>query len=306
MTDNLEFKLKKFEDWMYSRYAVTTVLETIRKFNFVLRHTKSDNRENLMEFLRELRRNHSTNQLVNEYIKIINRYLEYTQQEKIEYLHESKRSYRKKGYDSDQIHKILDRTNVDTVEWKRNRSMVYLALTTGLRRDEICNLKTSDLHGDYLTVLGKGSKVRDVFLPTDTQKVLNGYLALKNIKESPYIFTTKKGKITNAYMSNIASDISKRTGIEFSWHKARHTYAKSMVRSGVDLESLRLMLGHERLDTTQIYALKDQQEALEEVRKVKPRFFEYGVQIPPTLSLMQWTGGDSCLIDQFSEGFGYA
>ena len=289
---NLEEEVKEFEDWMYSQYAPSTVIETVRKFNYVLRRTGSYSREDLMEFLRQLRRDHATNQLVNEYVKIVNRFLEYTAKEKIEYLHESKRSYRKKGYDADQVHKLLEKTDVDTVEWKRNRAMVYLALTTGLRREEICSLKVSDIHGDYLTVLGKGSKVRDVFFPIDSQKVVSSYLANKNVKDSPYVFTTKVGKITNAYMGSIAFDISRQTGVQFSWHRARHTYAKSMVRSGVDLESLRLMLGHERLDTTQIYALKDQQEALEEVRKVMPHFFEGRVLNPPTLNLSRWTGGD--------------
>ena len=274
MTQDIESRLREFEDWMYSKYAPSTVVETVRKFNFVLRHSNSYAREDLMQFLRELRRNHATNQLVNEYVKIVNRYLDYQDLEKIEYLHESKRSYRKKGYDSEEIHKLLEKTDIDTIEWKRDRAMVYLALTTGLRRDEMCNLKVADIHGDYLTVLGKGSKVRDVYFPVDAQKVVNSYLANKNVRDSPFVFTTKSGRVTNPYMGKIALDISRQTGVQFSWHRARHTYAKSMVRSGVDLSSLKLMLGHERLDTTEIYAHKDQQEALEEVRKVRPHFFD--------------------------------
>ncbi len=193
----------------------------------------------------------------------------------------------------EEVHKLLNVTDIDTIEWKRNRAMVYLALTTGLRRDEICNLKTSDIHSDYLTVLGKESKVRDVYFPIDAQMVVSSYLSGKNNRESPFVFTTKVGKMTNAYMGSVASDISRQVSFQFSWHRARHTYARSMVRSGVDLESLKLMLGHERLDTTEIYAHRDQQEALYEVRKVKPRFFDHveGANPPnPEPFPMDWRG----------------
>ncbi|MEM0127783.1 MAG: tyrosine-type recombinase/integrase [Thermoplasmatales archaeon] len=114
---------------------------------------------------------------------------------------------------------------------------------------------------------------------------------MRILGESPYI--SRKGKITNAYMGSIAHDISRKAGIRFSWHRARHTYAKSMVRDGIDLETLRLMLGHERLQTTQIYALKDQEEALDEIRRKKPSFFENGKRFksPPPCSIVDGPAG---------------
>ncbi|MEM3846601.1 MAG: site-specific integrase, partial [Candidatus Parvarchaeota archaeon] len=139
-----------------------------------------------------------------------------------------------------------------------------------------------------------GSKKRDVYLPSDTREVLAAYLQTRNMKESQYVFTTRKGRITNAYMGSLAHDISRKAGIQFSWHRARHTYAKSMIRSGIDLETLRLLLGHERLDTTQIYALKDQEEALNEVRRKKPSFFENGKRFesPPPCSIVYGPAGN--------------
>ncbi len=95
----------------------------------------------------------------------------------------------------------------------------------------------------------------------------------RNHRESPFVFTTRKGGITKKYMGSLASDISSRTGVKFSWHRARHTYAKTCIRQHVDLETLRQMLGHERLDTTQIYLNVDQAEALEEMRMKKVKFF---------------------------------
>ncbi|MEM0159961.1 MAG: tyrosine-type recombinase/integrase, partial [Candidatus Micrarchaeaceae archaeon] len=268
-----ESELQAFEDWLYEKFARSTVEETIRKIKHVSRECGSLDRESILEYLRSRRKEGATNQLVNEYIKAVNRFMAFSGQEKIMYLHENKRSFQVKGYDPQQVRRILESVRDDTAEGRRNYAMLYLAFTTGLRRDEICNLKVDDIHGDYISIIGKGSKKRDVYLPSDTREVLAAYLQTRNMKESQYVFTTRKGRITNAYMGSLAHDISRKAGIQFSWHRARHTYAKSMIRSGIDLETLRLLLGHERLDTTQIYALKDQEEALNEVRRKKPSFF---------------------------------
>jgi integrase len=75
-------------------------------------------------------------------------------------------------------------------------------------------------------------------------------------------------------MGKIASRIRERTGIQFSWHKCRHTYAKTLLRNNVDLETIRQMLGHENLGTTQIYAVLDTAEAIQRMRDRNPRLFE--------------------------------
>lgn len=84
--------------------------------------------------------------------------------------------------------------------------------------------------------------------------------------------TTKGSRVTPEYMGKIAEQITEKTGIRFSWHKCRHTYAKMLLRSGVDLETIRIMLGHENLGTTQIYATIGADEALERVFRSNVKF----------------------------------
>ena len=112
-----------------------------------------------------------------------------------------------------------------------------------------------------------------VYLDENTREVLMKYLAVRNNKDSPYVFTTSRGKISPVYRGKIAQRISLKTGVKFSWHKCRHTYAKNLMGSDVDLQTISQMLGHERLDTTAIYSVLDTEEALERVQEEKPRFY---------------------------------
>lgn len=200
-------------------------------------------------------------------------------QDKLEYLPEAKtKSFRKKAFDADQVKALVKNSRDPTIEDKRNHAMVLLTLNTDLRRSEICNLKIEDVHRYYITVQrGKREKNRDVYLHEEIGAVILEYAAMRNYPSSPYLFTTRKGSITTEYMGNIAQDIKGKTGVkEFSWHKCRHTYAKNMIRNGVDLETLRQMLGHEELTTTGIYSVMDTAEALERMAGKPVKFYNEG------------------------------
>ena len=283
MTDFTEF-----EDWLYAKFSMTTIKETVRKMKYLDRHMDLESREAIMGFLRLERRNGATKQKLNSYIKYLNRWLLFSKQDKLEYLPEAKaKSFRKKAFDADQV-KALKNSRGPTIEDKRNHAMVLLALNTGLRRSEICNLKIEDVHRYYLTVQReKGEKNHDVYLDEETRTVILEYAAMRNNPSSPYLFTTRKGSITPEYMGNIAQDIKRKTGVrEFSWHKCRHTYAKNMIRNDVDLETLRQMLGHGDLDSTAIYLHPQQLDAIERAKKIDL----FGVQNHPELHGMDRRG----------------
>ena len=263
---------EKFEDFLYNKMAPSTVEETIRKIKFLDKKTDLSSRDDIMAFLRSERRNGSSPKRINEYIKILNRWLLFNDQDKLEYLKEN-RGFTIKFYDSDEITSILGRIGSQSAEDIRNRTMILLALNTGIRRSEISDLRLDDIHANSIIVRrGKGDKPRTVFLDPNTKRAIDLYLSRRNNPSSPYLFTTKTGKITAKYMGKIAVSISEKSGISFSWHKCRHTYAKNLLRSGVDLETIRIMLGHENLGTTQIYTVLGADEALERMAKTDVKF----------------------------------
>ena len=114
----------------------------------------------------------SPKQKVNEYIKYLNRWLEFAGEDKFVYLRTSKKQFVVKRYDSSQIDSLITKTKGHTVEDETNHALVMLALNTGLRRSELANLKTNNIHKGYLSVLkGKGEKNRDVYLDENTREV---------------------------------------------------------------------------------------------------------------------------------------
>ena len=271
-------KFQKFEDYLYSSMSSSTVEETMRKIRFLDKKADLYSRESILDLLRNERRAGSSPQKINEYIKILNRWLIFNHQDKLEYL-KVHRGFSIKFYDDEEIRSLLNKICDSTVEAIRNRTMIILALNTGLRRSEISDLKLDDIHSDSLIVRrGKGDKSRIVFLDQNTRAAISSYLIRRNNQASPFLFTTKTGKITSKYMGKIAESISDKTGVHFSWHKCRHTYAKSLLRSGVDLETIRIMLGHENLGTTQIYTVLGADEALERMRKKQDVKFVSGTK----------------------------
>ncbi len=158
-------------------------------------------------------------------------------------------------------------------EGVRDRLIIDLFYTTGIRRTELIHLKTANLDSssNTLKVLGKRNKERIVpVLPIISQQV-SGYLAqraqLEAIKDPEYFFLTLKGvklsdsfvyRLINNYFSNVSEKVKK------SPHILRHTFATHLLNNGADINSVKELLGHSSLASTQIYT----HSSLSELRQV--------------------------------------
>jgi len=131
----------------------------------------------------------------------------------------------------------------------RERAMLMLLLTAGLRRAELLDLRTADLAADCseVTVVGKGDRVRTIPLPTQTQQVLGQYLGERD-QSSELLFTNAAGKrIGNTSFARWFRRILKRAGLDaedIRPHDCRHQYATTVLRSGVDVKTVQELLGH--------------------------------------------------------------
>lgn len=150
---------------------------------------------------------------------------------------------------------------------ERDYCIICIFLNCGLRISEIVDLNISDYHGDYLRVLGKGSKERIVYLNESTIQALNSWLILrKNMtpEHEPALFVSnRRTRISREMVHSMVKTNLLRAGLDsthYSSHKLRHTAATLMLQNGVDIRTLQEVLGHEHLNTTQIYTHVDSAE----------------------------------------------
>ena len=162
----------------------------------------------------------------------------------------------------DEVDKILDIELKDKYSY-RNKAMLELMYSSGLRISELVNLKMQDidLEDDIVRVYGKGSKERIVPIGDYAINYLKKYIyeyrsSLMHGKINDYIFLNSRGdRISRQAMFKIIKQIIKEKNIkkDVSPHTLRHSFASHMLENGADLRSIQELLGHSDISTTQIY-----------------------------------------------------
>lgn len=143
---------------------------------------------------------------------------------------------------------------------KRDYAILMLFLNCGIRRSELVGLNISDVYDDRIRVVGNGNKERfvyfgascrkaiDAYLPERNKKVLSDNKALFGSRDNNRISVTAVHRLVKKYLLAAGLDAD-----NFSAHKLRHTAATMMLSGGVDVKTVQEVLGHENLNTTQIY-----------------------------------------------------
>ena len=173
-----------------------------------------------------------------------------------------------------EINTVLDNLIFDSsFEGFRDKLILVLFYSTGIRRIELINLKLSNVnfHNKTLKVLGKRNKERIVPLLDFTLQTMREYLALREdlpkIVDKEHLFLTKKGvkiyetlvyRIINNYFSKASSKVKK------SPHILRHSFATHLLNQGADLNAVKELLGHSSLAATQVYT----HNSISELKKV--------------------------------------
>jgi site-specific recombinase XerD len=168
---------------------------------------------------------------------------------------------------TEQMRSLLERIPARTPLELRDRAMLELAYSCGLRCEEIVNLDEAsiDFETEQLRVLGKGSKERLLPVGEPAQRALRRYLekgrrALATDPREPALFLSKSGR----RLSN--SDITRRLGLwtreaalaaGVSPHSLRHSFATHLLEGGADLRTIQELLGHASISTTQVYTRVD-------------------------------------------------
>lgn len=169
----------------------------------------------------------------------------------------------------------------NTFEGFRNRTIVEVAYSCGLRVSELVELKISNIYLDeeYLIVEGKGSKQRMIPMSEMAVLLIKGYMLLRADrvikKESEDIlFVNRRGsKMSRVMIFYIIKDLCDKCGINknISPHTLRHSFATHLLEGGANLRAIQQMLGHESITTTEIYVHIDRSFLKNEILKHHPR-----------------------------------
>lgn len=183
----------------------------------------------------------------------------------------------------EEIDALIAAIRLDTREGQRNRAMIEVLYSCGLRVSELCNLKISDLYLEegFIKVKGKGSKERLVPISPRAIKELRLYFFDRNQWQIPpeyqdFVFiTVKRGtrNIGRIMVFHLIKELAVKAGIHknISPHTLRHSFATHLLEGGANLRAIQAMLGHESIATTEIYTHIDRSRLREEILLHHPR-----------------------------------
>ncbi|MEK7662324.1 MAG: site-specific tyrosine recombinase/integron integrase [Patescibacteria group bacterium] len=165
--------------------------------------------------------------------------------------------------EGDELSRLLSSPSGDDIKSLRDKAILELFFSTGLRVSELCSLSRDiDLNKDEFSIRGKGEKVRVVFLSSASKEALRAYLGKRVdvddalfVQHSPSSKSKEDLRLTPRSIERIVRHYAAKAGIsrKVTPHVIRHSFATDLLQNGADIRSVQVMLGHANIATTQIY-----------------------------------------------------
>ena len=203
---------------------------------------------------------------------------------------------------ADEVKRLLSQPDINTKDGRRDLALLSLCYDAALRVQELCDLRPVNLHMDnpaYIDILGKGRKHRPVPLMENTRKLLRGYLKENHLDrqwnlDRPLFQNRSGGFLSRSGVTYILQKYAAAAGIEINGkkitpHIMRHSKAVHLLNAGVDIYRVKDFLGHESIQTTEIYVeldMETKRKTLEDASR----------EIVPETDSKDWTK-DSDLMD---------
>lgn len=181
-----------------------------------------------------------------------------------------------------EIEKLLEAIDLSTPEGGRNRAILEVLYSSGLRVSELVDLRINNVYFDvgFMRVFGKGNKERLVPVGKDALKFLKSYkeeirvhVPVQKGFES-FMFLNRRGrKLTRVMIFTIIKQLAEKIGLKkiISPHTFRHSFATHLIEGGADLRAVQEMLGHESITTTEIYTHLDRDYLRQVIQEFHPR-----------------------------------
>ena len=285
--DNLNNQLKIIDEYIeylekikgYSKNTITSYKTDIKKyFEYINKHNK--NYDEIEKYIQSLSKSKYAKSTVNRKIVSISSFFNWCINQKklnIKNIKQIKNIKTERKLPtiltSNYINNLLDTIPTSTSKEIRDRTIIEILYSSGLRVSELTNLKVNDLKNNKsLKVLGKGNKTRILPMTDKSYNYMNLWISkyrseYKNEKSGNYIFLgVRGGKISDREIQRI---VNLRLGT-FP-HSIRHTFATHLLDGGADLRVVQEMLGHTDPSTTQIYTHVSKKQLKEKYKRTHPR-----------------------------------
>ena len=285
----LEFKTYLLIDKKYSNETIDSYMNDLYKYYEYIKqkNLKIDNikRKDIMEYTKYLRQKQLSTNSINHNISVLRTFYKFLVvsnrfvTDPIDYLEVPKlRKSLPKVLSYEEVQSLLDIDLTNKYSY-RNKAMLELMYATGLRVSELVNLKVNDidLEMDLIRTIGKGSKER--IIPIGDYAVyfvklyINEYRKQLLKENTDYVFLNNHGKrLSRQSFYKLVKELAIKKNIktEFSPHTLRHSFATHLLDRGADIVSIKEMLGHSSLSTTQIYTHISNQKLKDEYGKFHP------------------------------------
>lgn len=179
----------------------------------------------------------------------------------------------------EEIVKVINHIDDMTPAGKRNKSMMLLLVSTGMRISELVHLEINDINHSVsnVRVIGKGNKERLIPLDQETFRYVYSYMqnerSFFDKKNSLWLFMMNDGRrMTRENFYNILQKLVLEAGVRdhFTPHMLRHTFATTLLENHCDLRSIQVMLGHQDISTTTIYTHVTHKQIIDDYNKFHP------------------------------------
>ena len=285
--DNKSYQLKIIDEYIeylekikgYSKNTITSYKTDLKKY-FEYINTKNKNYYEIEKYVQSLSKSKYAKSTVNRKIVSISSFFNWCINQKKLNIKDIKQIKNIKTerklptiLTSNYINNLLDTIPTSTSKEIRDRTIIEILYSSGLRVSELTNLKVNDFKNNKsLKVLGKGNKVRILPMTDKSFNYMNLWISkyrseYKNEKSGNYIFLgVRGGKISDREIQRI---VNLRLGT-FP-HSIRHTFATHLLDGGADLRVVQEMLGHTDPSTTQIYTHVSKKQLKEKYKRTHPR-----------------------------------
>lgn len=268
--------LGKFYGFAKQAESQNITLDLVKKYRLWLNRTINDNSGSILLNAKELKKNTQ-----NYHLIVLRSFLKYLTKNDIKTLPPEKIELAKiperqvSFLEGEEVEQLLNFNPENSLRLLRDKAILELLFSTGLRVSELANLKRTDINlkKDEFSVRGKGGKIRPIFTSERAREAIKNYIARRADPEPALFVSIPKNKtaltqLTPRSIERMIKKYAVRAGIakKITPHTLRHSFATDLLINGADIRSVQSMLGHSSITTTQIYThITDRQ--LREIHK---------------------------------------